>query len=39
MKVAKKIIAEEGGGPLRKCMVELQEENSQLKAIATKLEE
>jgi hypothetical protein len=37
--VAEKIIAEEGGRSLRKCMAELEEENSRLKATATKMEE
>jgi hypothetical protein len=36
-KVAEKIIAEEGGELLWKCIAELEEENFQLKATAAKL--
>jgi hypothetical protein len=37
MKVAEKIIAEESGESLRKRIVELEEENSRLKATSTEL--
>jgi hypothetical protein len=37
MKVAEKIIAEEGGQTLQKCIAELEEENSWLKATAMKV--
>jgi hypothetical protein len=37
MKVAEKIIAEEGGEMLQKCVAKLEEENSWLRASAVKL--
>jgi replicative DNA helicase len=38
IRVAEKIIAEEGGETLRKCIVELEEEHFWLKATATKIQ-
>jgi hypothetical protein len=37
MKVAEKIITEEGGATLQKCVVELEEENSRLRVTAAEL--